>query len=237
MIRATHNKEKTASSSAFTIVELLIVIVVIAILAAITLVSYNGITQRARDSAVQSIANQIGTTVQTNQATSSSNLPYADNEVNSRADALANIGIESLSADACVRYYVVNGNVGDDSSGGGREYYDTCNPELVNGQVLQYDKTKVYVSYTRYADAWSGVIVTAPSLSQVAVSYWSYSLNSWVKRDISVGIGWYSGDYYNYDKTYQAETDDASLRCDPFGYSDYGGHYNDGCVYYYVEAN
>ena len=35
--------------SGFTIVELLIVIVVIAILAAISVVSYNGITQRARD--------------------------------------------------------------------------------------------------------------------------------------------------------------------------------------------
>lgn len=38
----------------FTIVELLIVIVVIAILAAITVVAYNGIQQRAKDSALQS---------------------------------------------------------------------------------------------------------------------------------------------------------------------------------------
>lgn len=37
-------------SSGFTIVELLIVIVVIAILAAITVVAYNGIRERARDS-------------------------------------------------------------------------------------------------------------------------------------------------------------------------------------------
>lgn len=37
----------------FTIVELLIVVVVIAILAAITVVSYNGITNKAHDSAVQ----------------------------------------------------------------------------------------------------------------------------------------------------------------------------------------
>lgn len=38
----------------FTIVELLIVVVVIAILAAITIVSYNGITTRVNDTAIQS---------------------------------------------------------------------------------------------------------------------------------------------------------------------------------------
>ena len=43
-----------AKQKGFTIVELLIVIVVIAILAAITIVSYNGIQNRANDSAVQS---------------------------------------------------------------------------------------------------------------------------------------------------------------------------------------
>ena len=42
----------------FTIVELLIVVVVIAILAAITIVAYNGIQQRAKDSAAQSAASQ-----------------------------------------------------------------------------------------------------------------------------------------------------------------------------------
>jgi prepilin-type N-terminal cleavage/methylation domain-containing protein len=42
----------------FTIVELLIVVVVIAILAAITIVSYNGIQNRAKQSAAQSAANQ-----------------------------------------------------------------------------------------------------------------------------------------------------------------------------------
>ena len=43
----------------FTIVELLIVIVVIAILAAITIVAYNGIQNRAKSSAGQSLANSI----------------------------------------------------------------------------------------------------------------------------------------------------------------------------------
>jgi prepilin-type N-terminal cleavage/methylation domain-containing protein len=43
----------------FTIVELLIVVVVIAILAAITIVSYNGITNRANASAAQSAAASV----------------------------------------------------------------------------------------------------------------------------------------------------------------------------------
>ncbi len=47
---------KSKSNQGFTIVELLIVIVVIAILAAITIVSYNGITARANESAVKSLA-------------------------------------------------------------------------------------------------------------------------------------------------------------------------------------
>lgn len=45
--------KKAGISEGFTIVELLIVVVVIAILAAITIVSYSGITARANDSAVQ----------------------------------------------------------------------------------------------------------------------------------------------------------------------------------------
>lgn len=49
----------TAKSKGFTIVELLIVIVVIGILAAITIVSYNGVTAQAKVSAAKASLNTI----------------------------------------------------------------------------------------------------------------------------------------------------------------------------------
>lgn len=52
--------DKQNRSTGFTIVELLIVIVVIAILAAITIVAYTGIQNRADESALQSNASQAG---------------------------------------------------------------------------------------------------------------------------------------------------------------------------------
>ena len=54
MDRVTHNNKEKTASSAFTIVELLIVIVVIAILAAITIISYSGITNRAKETSLKS---------------------------------------------------------------------------------------------------------------------------------------------------------------------------------------
>ncbi len=57
-------KQYRSKVSGFTIVELLIVVVVIAILAAITIVAYNGIQNRAKDSAVAVEAKQVGTKIQ-----------------------------------------------------------------------------------------------------------------------------------------------------------------------------
>ncbi len=54
-----YNEAMRKSRSGFTIVELLIVIVVIAILAAISIVAYSGIQQRANNTRIISAANQV----------------------------------------------------------------------------------------------------------------------------------------------------------------------------------
>ena len=64
-----HNKHRNNKyTHGFTIVELLIVIVVIAILAAITITAYNGITNRANDSAIQSDFSNLSKLVKKYQA-------------------------------------------------------------------------------------------------------------------------------------------------------------------------
>ena len=55
---------KNTKQKGFTIVELLIVIVVIGILAAISIVAYNGIQNRARDTTVKNSASQIKTKIE-----------------------------------------------------------------------------------------------------------------------------------------------------------------------------
>lgn len=52
-------KWRATKNSGFTIVELLVVVVVIAILAAIATVSYNGIQNRARDAQMRNTVNQL----------------------------------------------------------------------------------------------------------------------------------------------------------------------------------
>lgn len=66
---------RRASRTGFTIVELLIVVVVIAILAAITIVAYNGITNRAKNSVASSAAESAAKKVMTFAVTNSDSYP------------------------------------------------------------------------------------------------------------------------------------------------------------------
>ena len=81
----------------FTIVELFIVIVVIAILAAITIVAYNGIQQRAKSSALQSSVSQAAKKVLVHSVTNGEDYPLA----------LVDAGVTN-SADTTYQYLVDN---------------------------------------------------------------------------------------------------------------------------------
>ena len=74
----------------FTIVELLIVIVVIAILAAITIVAYNGIQNRAKASTAQSLASQVAKKAEAYNTVESSYPTYAQLTSNTGAGTAGN---------------------------------------------------------------------------------------------------------------------------------------------------
>lgn len=69
------HRAKTGSRLGFTIVELLIVIVVIAILAAISIVAYTGVQNRARASAAQAAARQLAGKVEVYSAENDGRYP------------------------------------------------------------------------------------------------------------------------------------------------------------------
>lgn len=90
--------QKQPKSSAFTIVELLIVIVIIAILAAITIVAYNGIQTRARASAASSALSQAKKKLE---------LYKVDNSTYPTTGNLATAGISN--SDTTYQYTSTNG--------------------------------------------------------------------------------------------------------------------------------
>ena len=79
-------KDIKTNNQGFTIVELLIVVVVIAILAAITIVSYNGITNRANASAAKSTAATIQKKIELYQA-DLSQYPFAFSSLSTATDS------------------------------------------------------------------------------------------------------------------------------------------------------
>lgn len=122
--------------SGFTIVELLIVIVVIAILAAITIVSYNGIQARAYNSSVAAQVNALERAFRAYKAANGSFPPFGSGCIGTASDFPA---VTGFAANECV-------------SGG----YGTLNTTLTNQlstyarissgslKPVAYDATTVY---------------------------------------------------------------------------------------------
>jgi prepilin-type N-terminal cleavage/methylation domain-containing protein len=130
---------QTTNRSGFTIVELLIVVVVIAILAAITIVSYNGIQQRAKlaaaksDLATLSQAIQAAETINQKTLQNIINLPltysYGDkNATNTALDSISaasGINLNGLKkGDPWGGFYEIDANEGEVSG-------DPCRADII----------------------------------------------------------------------------------------------------------
>jgi prepilin-type N-terminal cleavage/methylation domain-containing protein len=88
-----HNIKTMRKDRGFTIVELLIVIVVIAILAAITIVAYNGIQNRSKLSSAQSTENIVAKKAEAWNAIQSSYPSYCQLATNTLAPTGAGTGV------------------------------------------------------------------------------------------------------------------------------------------------
>ena len=118
-----------STKSGFTIVELLVVIVVIGILAAITIVSYTGISQKANIASMQSDLSNASTQIKLFQITSPTNdYPTANNCTN------------TASTEICLK------SSGSNSFIGGYSFSNTSNPKTFTLDVTNSDGTKYRIT-------------------------------------------------------------------------------------------
>lgn len=90
------------TSTGFTIVELLIVVVVIAILAAITIVAYNGITNSANEAAAKSAVSTAQKKIATWQVLNDNAIPTSLDQVGLTGDSAKNLQFTSTGTGFCV---------------------------------------------------------------------------------------------------------------------------------------
>lgn len=149
-------KSKLQAERGFTIVELLIVVVVIAILAAITIVSYNGITNRANASAAASTASALQKKAE---------LYAADGPTKLYPASLTSL--TSSPTTPSDNWYVATGTI--------KATAVTTNPDASNGKDT-----------VRYQPCGTGPTTTAPTSAAVItggtgaitgaiISYWAFS--------------------------------------------------------------
>lgn len=122
-----NNIKSTQKSRGFTIVELLVVIVVIGILAAITIVSYTGITNKANTSSAQSTANNVIQKAELFAQENSGTYPAK---------------ISDLTGAASTKTYYLTGVTGDALTA------KPATPNLVNFQVCTGGVKVFYWDYT-----------------------------------------------------------------------------------------
>jgi prepilin-type N-terminal cleavage/methylation domain-containing protein len=155
-------KSNSQAKSGFTIVELLIVVVVIAILAAITIVSYNGITARANASSAQATAASLQKKVE---------LYAADGPTSMYPKTIANLSDSSVVGITGKSYYLPTTGSVNVTAG------PNANPDSDNGK-----------NTVRYQPCGTGG-TTAAALTAVngARIYWYDYQNAGTIKSVLVG--------------------------------------------------
>lgn len=146
-------------SSAFTMVELLIVVIVIAILASITMVAYNGITGQAKKASVDS---SLATTKKKVEL-------FAIENGDSYPTSLSQVGIQGSDKDGSTSYrYTVSNTTSSKSycitaiNGSSRSYVTSTSPQPQSGTCPGHDDDGSYItnlvanpSFENSLDGWT----------------------------------------------------------------------------------
>jgi prepilin-type N-terminal cleavage/methylation domain-containing protein len=205
-------QSKQLSGKGFTIVELLIVIVVIAILAAITIVAYNGIQQRAQSSAVESAISQAVRKIELYKVDHNGAYPPTPADAGITASGDLGIAYSAASGGYCVSYvrnatsyvatnadtkprsggcatdnglvaeWLFNGNA-NDTSGSGMN-------GTVNGATLSAGRS----GQTNTAYAFSGATQYISLASSVPINFTNgqFSVSTWVNiSTLPAAATWY----------------------------------------------
>lgn len=159
----SNTKSKLRTESGFTIVELLIVVVVIAILAAITIVSYNGITARANDSATKATVGSYQKKAEVYAADGpTGKYPVASTD---------------LTSDASKPYYI---------SGITTTYVTTDASRTV---TATNGTNTLNIRKCAGGSPAGQSVITSANITGLQITYWDYNTNAIVATPTVVGTG------------------------------------------------
>lgn len=205
-----HMKFRVGESRAFTIVELLIVIVVIAILAAITVVAYTGIQQRAKESSLQSTVQQFAKRLEASKIESpTSTYPASISELGASVPSsiaysvsVSGAGYCLVAVDGSISYYATNSQMQPQAgscvtadglagwwpfNGDAQDVSGSGNHAVVNGQTISTGQN----GRPSGAYVFNGVSAMTAGMNNIPIGSSDRTVTAWVNlSSYAASPGW-----------------------------------------------